>query len=64
MSTGKACGIDNISTEMLKVLGDFGTTVLTELTNKMYETAHIPDDLKTSVFILLPKKPKALEFFF
>jgi exonuclease III len=61
MSTGKACGIDNISTEMLIALGDFGTTVLTELTNKMYETAHIPDDLKTSVFILLPKKPKALE---
>ena len=47
MSTGKACGIDNISTEMLIALGDFGTTVLTELTNKMYENAHIPDDLKT-----------------
>ena len=58
MSTGKACGIDNISTEMLSALGDFGTTVLTEMTNNMYKTAYIPDDLKTSVFILLPKNLK------
>ena len=61
MKTGKACGIDNISTEMLQALGDFGVNILTELCNRMYETAYIPEDLKTSVFILLPKKPKALD---
>jgi hypothetical protein len=61
MKTGKACGIDNISTEMLKALGEFGLTVLTNICNKIYETAYIPEDLKTSVFILLPKKPKAME---
>lgn len=59
MKTGKACGIDNISTEMLQALGDFGVNILTELCNRMYETAYIPEDLKTSVFILLPKKNKS-----
>ncbi|GFR73937.1 retrovirus-related Pol polyprotein from type-1 retrotransposable element R2, partial [Elysia marginata] len=59
MKSGKACGIDGINTEMLKALGDFGIEVLTNLCNCMYSTAYIPEDLKTSVFILLPKKPKA-----
>ncbi|GFR78299.1 RNA-directed DNA polymerase from mobile element jockey-like [Elysia marginata] len=44
---------------MLKALGDFGIEVLTNLCNCMYSTAYIPDDLKTSVFILLPKTSKA-----
>ncbi|GFS24698.1 RNA-directed DNA polymerase from mobile element jockey-like [Elysia marginata] len=61
MKYGKAAGIDNISCEMLKALGDFGIDTLTELCNKMYHTAYIPEDLKTSVFILLPKKPRATD---
>ncbi|GFS18259.1 endonuclease-reverse transcriptase [Elysia marginata] len=59
MKSGKACGIDGINTEMLKALGYFGIEVLTNLCNCMYSTAYIPEDLRTSVFILLPKKPKA-----
>ncbi|GFS04911.1 endonuclease-reverse transcriptase [Elysia marginata] len=61
MKYGKAAGIDNIFCEMLKALGDFGIDTLTELCNKMYHTAYIPEDLKTSVFILLPKKPRATD---
>ena len=61
MSKGKAGGIDNITTEMLEALGGFGVTTLTTLCNKMYTSAYIPEDLRTSVFILLPKKPKANE---
>ncbi|GFS21694.1 endonuclease-reverse transcriptase [Elysia marginata] len=61
MKYGKTAGIDNISCEMLKALGDFGIDTLTELCNKMYHTAYIPEDLKTSVFILLPKKPRATD---
>ena len=61
MKDGKAPGIDNINTEMLKALGDFGETKITELCNMMYRHAHIPEDLRTSVFILLPKKPSAVE---
>ncbi|GFS11224.1 endonuclease-reverse transcriptase [Elysia marginata] len=61
MKSGKACDIDGINTEMLKALGDFGIEVLTDLCNCMYSTAYIPEGLKTSVFILLPKKPKATD---
>ncbi|GFS23206.1 hypothetical protein ElyMa_005127600 [Elysia marginata] len=61
MKFGKACGIDGINTEQLKALGDFGIEVLTNLCNCMNSTAYIPEDLKTSVFILLPKKPKATD---
>ncbi|GFR86206.1 RNA-directed DNA polymerase from mobile element jockey-like [Elysia marginata] len=57
MKYGKAAGIDNIFCEM----GDFGIDTLTELCNKMYHTAYIPEDLKTSVFILIPKKPRATD---
>ncbi|GFR69237.1 RNA-directed DNA polymerase from mobile element jockey-like [Elysia marginata] len=61
MKYGKAAGIDNISCEMLKALGDFGIYTLIGLCNKMYRTAYIPEDLKTLVFILLPKKPRATD---
>ncbi|GFR82694.1 RNA-directed DNA polymerase from mobile element jockey-like [Elysia marginata] len=61
MKYGKAAGIGNISCEMLKALGDFGIDTLTELCNKMYHTAYIPEDLKTSVFILLTKKKRATD---
>ena len=61
MSTGKACGIDDISTEALKAMGDFGLDKLTSLCNQMYKNAYIPEDLRTSVFIVLPKKANAIE---
>ena len=61
MKIGKASGIDNISSEMLQALGDFGINTLTKLCNNMYKNAYIPEDLRTSVFILLPKKHKAVE---
>ena len=61
MSKGKSSGIDNISTEMLQALGEFGIDTLTSICNKMYTNVYIPEDLKTSVFILLPKKQKAVE---
>ena len=61
MSKGKSSGIDDISTEMLQALGEFGIDTLTAICNEMYITVYIPEDLKTSVFILLPKKQKAVE---
>ena len=61
MKSGKASGIDAISSEMLQARGEFGTNTLTELCNNMYKNAYIPEDLRTSVFILLPKKQKAVE---
>ena len=60
MSEVKFSGIYDISTEMLQALGEFGIDTLTLICNEMYTTVYIAEDLKTSVFILLPKK-KAIE---
>ena len=35
--------------------------ILTDLFNKIYKTGYIPNDLAQSIFITIPKKPKALE---
>ena len=58
MDKGKFSSINDISTEMLQALGEFGIDTLTSICNEMYTTVYIPEDLKTSVFILLPKKTK------
>ena len=60
-SKGKFSGIDDISTEMLQALDEFGGDTLTSNCKEMYTTVYIPADLKISVFILLPKKQKAVE---
>jgi len=61
MACGKAAGIDGITTEALQALDEFGIRKLTELCNKMYKHASIPQDLRTSIFIVIPKKPRALD---
>ena len=61
MSKGKSSGIDDITTEMLQSLGEFGIDTLTSICNEMYTTVYISEEVKTSVFILLPKKQKAVE---
>ena len=61
MKKSKAMGIDNIPTESLQALGGFGTKQLTKICNQMYRSAEIPEDLRTSIFIVLPKKPRATE---
>ena len=57
----KAAGGDEITSEMLKALGDFGIDKLTLLFNKIYDTGFLPDEMLSSTFITLPKKPKANE---
>ena len=61
MKDGKAAGVDDISAECLKALGEESLKDLTKLCNKIYRTGNIPDDLLKSVFIALPKKLKATE---
>ena len=56
---GKAPGPDGITCEMITPLEDFGSEKLTDMYNDMYDTGHLHDDFITSVFITLPKKPKA-----
>ncbi|RUS89973.1 hypothetical protein EGW08_002240 [Elysia chlorotica] len=61
MKDGKAQGEDGITTEMLKVLGEFSIEKLTDIFNDIYDTGHIPDELAKSVYITLPKKSKSIE---
>jgi hypothetical protein len=61
MKRNKSSGPDNIQIEMIKALEEFGIDTITDLCNEMHKTGYIPKDLKTSVFITLPKKPKAID---
>ena len=59
MASGKAPGIDNISSEALQALDESGIETLTELCNEMYSASYVPADLRTTVFIVLPKKTES-----
>ena len=56
MASGKAPGIDNNSSEALQALDESGIKTLTGLCNEMYSASYVPADLRTLVFIVLPKK--------
>ena len=60
MKNGKAPGDDGVTSEMLQALDQLGVTRVTELCNKIYDTGHIPEDLKKSTFLPIPKKSKAV----
>ena len=55
LKNNKATGTDLIAAEMLKSLDDGPIEKLTQLYNEIYW----PKDLKESIFITIPKKPKA-----
>ena len=61
MKRNKAAGPDDIVTEMIVALEDFGIEELTEVLNEVYDSGEIPEDLSKSIFIALPKKPGANE---
>ena len=58
---GKSPGNDKITIEMIEGSGDFGMQKITELTNKIYNTGFIPEEMYKSIFIAIPKKPGAVE---
>ena len=59
LKNNKASGTDLIAAEMLKALDDGPIEKLTQLCNEIYNTGYWPKDLKESIFIPIPKKPKA-----
>ena len=61
MKDRKTTDIDEIPTECLKALDTSSLEILTDLFNKIYKTGYIPNDLAQSIFVLIPKKPKAIE---
>ena len=56
---GKACGNDNIASELLQGMGDKGTEIMTSLINKIYRSGYIPEDFRKSIFGPLPKVSRA-----
>ena len=61
MKTGKATGPDGLSIELIKALEEFGIEKVTTLLNEIYDTGQIPVDMSRSIFIALPKKPRATD---
>src|SRR6184192_1162138 len=58
---GKACGSDNISSELLQCMGEKGIQIMTRLINKIYKSGYIPEDFRESIFVPIPKVSKAQE---
>ena len=61
MKSRKAPGIDEIKIEQLKALDDEGIKILTDICNEVYTTGHLPQELKHSIFVKIPKKSNAVE---
>ena len=59
LNNNKATGTDLIAAEMLKALDDGPLGKLTQLCIEIYNTGYWPKELKESIFIPIPKKPKA-----
>jgi hypothetical protein len=55
----KATGDDHVPGDVLKLLGEDGLRLMTQLINSMYETGEWPRDFIEVTMIALKKKPKA-----
>ena len=60
MKDGKAAGDDGITTEMFKLVGEFGTDKLTELYNDIYDTGYLPEDLPNQYSLLYQKNQERM----
>ena len=54
-----SAGDDGVTSEMLQALDQLGVTQVAELCSKISDTGHIPEDLKKSTFLPIPKKSEA-----
>ena len=62
MRKNEAGGPDEIVTEMITAVEEFGIEKLTEALNDVYDSGETPTDLSKSIFIAGPKKPGAIEY--
>jgi hypothetical protein len=58
MKEKKAVGNDDVPRDVLKLMGDDGLKIITQLINKIYETGEWPKDI-TEVTMIALKKSKA-----
>ena len=56
MKSGKAGGVDGLTTELMKADLETTVTVLCELFFKIWESERVPNDWRCGLIICLPKK--------
>jgi len=61
ITTNKARGCDEIPVKLLQIFKDDAVKVLHSIWQHIWKTQQWPQDWKTSVFILIPKKGNAKE---
>ena len=61
ITMNKASGGDGIQVELFQILKDDAAKVLHSIRQKFWKTQQRPQDLKRSIFILIPKKGNAKE---
>ena len=61
MKRQKAAGLDEIVTELIASLEEYGASKVRDIISKIYDTGEIPEDFCRSIFISLPKKPGVVE---
>jgi hypothetical protein len=59
MRDKKAAGDDDVPVEALKLLGEDGLNLMTQLINNKYKSGEWPEDFIEVTMITLKKKPKA-----
>ena len=61
MKWRKSEGSDGVVVEMVEAAGDFAIDKITKLTNAIYSTGIVPQNMKESEFIVIPKKNGAVD---
>ena len=52
---------DNINAELLQKMEEQGKKTLISLLHKIYASGFIPEDVRRSIYVTIPKKPNATE---
>ena len=61
MKWRKAEGSDGVVVEMVEALGEYAISKVTDIANKIYCTGVIPERMKESEFIVIPKREGAID---
>ena len=61
MKWRKAEGSDGVVVEMVEAAGDFAIGAITDLANTIYRTGQVPESMRESEFLVIPKKSGAVE---